>query len=221
MVITSNANYLVKLSFYVTYLLLMTTATITIIEALRTKSPEVRHILNLETCISIVAAFFYSRFVEMLDKPTLDYAGINNIRYTDWLITTPLMLLALCLALSYNSKSHVKLYVYLLIIMLNFVMLWSGYMGEQKKIDKKLALVIGFGAFIGLFAIIWYQYVKNSNVLANWILFTFVVIVWGIYGLVYMASEKTKNIVYNTLDVIAKCFIGLFLWAYYTRVLVM
>ena len=45
-------NVYVKNSFMVTYVLLITTGTITIIEALRTQNPTIRHVLNLETCIS-------------------------------------------------------------------------------------------------------------------------------------------------------------------------
>ena len=53
-----NTDKMVENSFYLTYVFLMTTATITFIEAMRTKNKKVRHILNLETCISVVAAFF-------------------------------------------------------------------------------------------------------------------------------------------------------------------
>ena len=59
---------LVDNSFYITYVFLMTTATITFIEAMRTKDIKIRNILNLETCISVVAAFFYSKFVVDLEK---------------------------------------------------------------------------------------------------------------------------------------------------------
>ena len=38
----------VKFSFMITYTLLLTTATITFIEAMRTTNPNVRHVLNLE-----------------------------------------------------------------------------------------------------------------------------------------------------------------------------
>ena len=48
----------VKVSFYITYAFLLTTATVTFIEAMTNKDPGIRHILNLETCISVVAAFF-------------------------------------------------------------------------------------------------------------------------------------------------------------------
>ena len=54
---------LIDNSFYITYVFLMTTATITFIEAIRTKDIKIRNILNLETCISVVAAVFYSKFV--------------------------------------------------------------------------------------------------------------------------------------------------------------
>ena len=53
---------------------------------MRTSIPKVRHILNLETCISVVAAFFYSQFMERIkkSKDTIDYKKINVTRYTDW-----------------------------------------------------------------------------------------------------------------------------------------
>ena len=82
---------LVKNTFYITYAFLMTTATITFIEAIRTKDLKIRNILNLETCISVVAAFFCSKFVADLDK-NIDYEQINTTRYVDWAITTPIML---------------------------------------------------------------------------------------------------------------------------------
>jgi hypothetical protein len=47
MLTISNKN-VVHSSFYITYAFLMTTATITFIESIRTKNEKVRHILNLE-----------------------------------------------------------------------------------------------------------------------------------------------------------------------------
>ena len=41
-------------SFMITYIILLTTGTITFIEALRTNSPQIRHIFNLETAISVI-----------------------------------------------------------------------------------------------------------------------------------------------------------------------
>ena len=106
------ADHYVKMTFYITYVFLLTTGTITFIEAMRTNDSKVRHILNLETCISVVAAFFYSKFVSDIEdknknsKP-LNYKDIVVQRYTDWMITTPIMLLVLVLALAYNTKTTV------------------------------------------------------------------------------------------------------------------
>ena len=59
----AKVNDIVPFSFMIVYSILMTTATITLIEALRTNDESVRHVMNLETCISIVAGYYYSIFV--------------------------------------------------------------------------------------------------------------------------------------------------------------
>ena len=115
-------------TFHLTYVVLLTTATITIIEALRTANPMVRHILNLETCISIIAAYFYSVFLEKIKGP-YTWPEITKIRYLDWSITTPFMLLALCLAMTYNVGMHLNLSLILTIVCLNYLMLGVGYLG--------------------------------------------------------------------------------------------
>ena len=117
----NNLN-LTNFSFYTTYVFLMTTATITFIEAMRTNIPEIRNILNLETCVSIVAAFFYSKFVKMIeDKKTnnkITYKEINDLRYLDWSITTPLLLIKVYLksspcAQAIPSSSNFPIFLYL------------------------------------------------------------------------------------------------------------
>jgi len=88
----------VPFSFYLTYILLLTTATITFIEALRTKIPMVQHIMNLETCISLVGGYFYSVFNDKIKRmKEIKWKEITQLRYIDWAITTPFMLLALSL----------------------------------------------------------------------------------------------------------------------------
>ena len=59
-------------SFYITYIFLITTSVITFIEALRSPIPQVRHILNLETCISVIASYFYGLFIEQINKAKKD-----------------------------------------------------------------------------------------------------------------------------------------------------
>jgi len=112
--ILPQRNQYVKMSFMITYILLLTTATITFIEAMRTKDPAIRHIFNLETCISIVAGYFYSLFVSKIDEAEknntpLNWNEMTVFRYIDWAITTPMMLLALSVVLGYNAKVNVNM----------------------------------------------------------------------------------------------------------------
>ena len=154
---------LVRYSFYITYAFLMTTATVTFIEAIRTKDIKIRNILNLETCISIVAAFFYGVFIKKINDEGLNYKEINLNRYLDWAITTPIMLLVLVLAFAYNNKQKVTLTSYLIILLLNYGMLLSGYLGENNVFDKLQANMIGFTFFGGLYYYIYKSLFSNVS----------------------------------------------------------
>jgi bacteriorhodopsin len=215
--IEHDKNYFLKNTFYVTYTLLLTTAVITFIEALRTPNPKIRHILNLETCISCVAGYFYSVFLTKINDKNLNWKSITETRYIDWSITTPMMLLALCLVLSMNVNKGVQLKIIGSVILLNYVMLYFGYLGEIKTINRIYATIFGFVAFFLMFLIIYFNYVKPKYSLANYILFGMYLCVWSLYGIVYLFDEETKNSITNMLDLTSKCLIGLGLWIYYTN----
>ena len=223
----SNSNLkLINNSFYLTYVFLITTGTITFIEAIRTKVPEIRNILNLETCISIIAAYFYGEFVKKLnenkDKEQVDYKKINETRYLDWSITTPIMLLVLVLAFLYNSKGgRLNFFTFLLILFLNYGMLYFGYLGEQNVMERNKANIIGFIFFFALYFFIYITFLHNNYNFDNIILYLTFLILWSIYGVLYFYDEVTKNVGYNVLDLFSKCFVGIFFWAYYTKVFVL
>ena len=197
----------------------MTTATITFIEAIRTKDIKIRNILNLETCISVVAAFFYSKFVVDLEKQEeVDYEKLNKMRYTDWAITTPIMLLVLVLAFLYNTKKGaLPISNYVIILLLNYGMLGFGYLGELGTLSKMNANIIGFGFFAGLYGYMYYKYLYKQYNFDNLLLYLVFFILWSFYGIVYFADEVTKNVSYNILDLLSKCFVGIFFWAYFTK----
>ena len=217
---------IVNNSFYLTYVFLITTGTITFIEAIRTKVPEIRNILNLETCISIIAAYFYGEFVKKLnenkDKEQVDYKKINETRYLDWSITTPIMLLVLVLAFLYNSKGgRLNFFTFLLILFLNYGMLYFGYLGEQNVMERNKANIIGFIFFFALYFFIYITFLHNNYNFDNLILYLTFLILWTMYGVLYFYDEVTKNVGYNVLDLFSKCFVGIFFWAYYTKVFVL
>ena len=210
---------LVRNTFYITYAFLITTATVTFIEAMRTADPKIRHILNLETVISIVAGYFYTVFMKKIENKEIDYKEINLTRYVDWAITTPVMLLVLCLVFVYNNKTKLTAGFYLIVLILNYVMLGFGYMGENKIISKKMGWIIGSIAFIVLYGLLYVTFIHRQNIFDNKIIFWAFLIFWSGYGLSYNLDEETKNISYNILDLFSKCFVGIFFWAYLTKVI--
>ena len=166
----------------------MTTGTICFIEALRNPVPQIRHIMNLETCISVVAGYFYGVFVDKLNKVEkeqkenldekeglnenqkndqneeieLPYEKINDMRYTDWAISTPLMLLVLCLVLGMENKHIVNFWTFMLILLFNFLMLASGYIGELGYLTTIQANFIGFIFFFLMYGTIWNVYMTSK-----------------------------------------------------------
>ena len=219
-------QYYVKFSFSITYIFLLTTATITFIEAMRTTLPHVRHVLNLETAISLIASYFYSVFLEKIktyekDDREINWSDISNTRYIDWAMTTPLMLIALTLVLSQNIGKSITLSVIVTIVALNFIMLYFGYLGENMQMEKTTAMLLGFVAFFGMFFLIFTEYLLPKYKLSNYIIYSIFISIWSLYGIFYMLKETYKNIGMNILDCLAKCCFGLGLWAYYSKIIVL
>ena len=238
----------VKNSFYFTYVFLITTGTITFIEALRNPVPQIRHIMNLETCISIVAGYFYGLFLDVINKSEdniiiketqetqqqinqlennstsfldLPIEKINNMRYSDWIISTPLMLLVLSLVLGYENKIDVHFSSFSLILFFNFLMLGFGYVGEIDLLNRTLANFIGFIFFFLTYGTIWKLFMRGPKVTKqSKIIFWLYLGLWSLYGVFYQTNEKTKMIGYNILDLLAKAFVGLFFWLYLTKTVI-
>jgi len=230
-------------SFYITYIFLITTSVITFIEALRSPIPQVRHILNLETCISVIASYFYGLFIEQINKTKKDeaikdeaikdesikdenidsvddlpLAKINNMRYSDWVITTPFMLLALSMLLGYENKIQVKFKPYLLVLFFNLLMLGFGYSGEIGLLHRTLANFIGFIFFFLTFGTIWKLFMTGLKVTyQSKFIFWLYVGLWSLYGVFYQTNEATKLIGYNMLDLTTKALVGILFWLYLTK----
>jgi bacteriorhodopsin len=238
-------------SFYITYVFLLTTTAITLIEALRSPVPQIRHIMNIETCISIVASYFYGLFIEEINKAqnlynvkddnkdnnnniidnivntdsaiikplsVIPIEKINNMRYIDWSITTPFMLLVLSMVLGYENKVIVKFSPFVLTMFLNFAMLAFGYSGEIGLLNKNIAGFMGFIFFFLTYGAIWKLFMTGSKItVQSKFIFWVFLGTWSLYGLFYYTNEATKLIGYNILDLISKAFVGIFFWLYLTK----
>ena len=223
---------LVKSSFYFTYIFLITTGTICFIEALRNPVPQIRHIMNLETCISVVAGYFYGLFVEKINNAEkeakenqdekndseMPLEKINDMRYTDWAISTPLMLLVLCMVLGMENKKVVNFMPFVLILAFNFLMLGSGYIGELGKLPTTIANIVGFVFFILMYGTIWKVYMSGTKqTKQSQVIFWLFVVLWALYGVFYQMPQLTKIFGYNILDLVSKAFVGIFFWFYLTK----
>jgi bacteriorhodopsin len=147
-----------------------------------------------------------------------------SVRYFDWFITTPTMLLTTIIYFKYqeyiekNIESPLKFWEFLkahkknilTIIISNFLMLLFGYLGEIKVIDMTTSLTLGFIFFGITFNTIYENYAKNS--IESKKLFNFILIVWGLYGIAAMLNPVNKNNMFNILDIFAKNFFGLYLF---------
>lgn len=204
-----------KNTFYTSYLVLFGYTIITLIEAIRTPSVLIRHIMNIETAISLVAGMVYSFFNEEIKKPGVDLKKITQIRYVDWSITTPLILLVILLF--YNGENAIDYKTYLAVIGLNAGMLYSGYLGETGAVHKMTGGIAGF-VFFGLMLALFYSCCIPGK--ASPVVFYVFALIWTLYGVAYyIEDEENKNISYNVLDVIAKALFGVVLWSYYGKVL--
>ena len=50
------------------------------------------------------------------------------------------------------------------------------------------------------------------------LIFTCFFVLWSFYGVFYTMENEFRNVGYNILDLLSKCFVGIFFWAYYAKV---
>jgi len=176
-----------------------------------------KEILAIENIVQIIEFTFYLYIASY----NTDVNRMGSIRYIDWFVTTPTMLFTTIVYMEYNNVKNkgelldVKKFIHLnkmkmyKIFINNFFMLVCGLLVELDIINMYLGISIGFYFFYQTFKII-HTYTKNYII--NDRLYTFLVIVWGLYGFAAMLSNKNKNISYNLLDLVAKNFYGLYIY---------
>jgi hypothetical protein len=144
-------------------------------------------------------------------------------RYLDWTITTPTMLVNLILFLIYLNKKKThetndldmftllkdNSSVIVPVLLLNWTMLFFGYLGEKGVLSAFTSTSLGFIPFMIYYYMIYVNYVTTTN--NGYLLFWYFFIFWGLYGIVALFPYYTKNIFYNILDLFAKNFFGIFL----------
>ena len=179
----------------------------------------IKELLFVEFFVQIIEFVFYSWMI-------INFNTIKNItptRYFDWFFTTPTMLVTLALFLVYLKEkeenniiqdSYIQLFtkhaeMLTLVIILNWLMLLAGYLGEQRVFSFYNAAILGFIPFGLMFYLIYSNYAHYTS--EGNTLFWWFVGIWSLYGLASIMSYKIKNVMYNILDLFSKNFFGFFL----------
>jgi bacteriorhodopsin len=178
----------------------------------------IRQLLALEVAVQFVEGLFYIWLV-------YNIANVSNItpkRYIDWAITTPTMLITLVFYLIYSyhrekgNTSKLDFFTLLTehssnityILLLNWLMLFFGYLGEANILPTTMGVILGFIPFLLYYLIIYINYVRNQT---GFNMFMYFFVFWSLYGVVAILPYYIKNACYNILDLFAKNFFGLFL----------
>jgi bacteriorhodopsin len=176
-------------------------------------------VLLMETFVQFVEFIFYAWLVSNLNNVP---DNITILRYIDWNITTPIMLISTILYMKYNTlkeknkrKTTEEILnedkdIILRITLYNFLMLMFGLLGELNYLSRYISFTAGFIFFYLSFKEIYVNYVNNNELNIN--LFNFLFIVWSLYGVAALFNFELKNISYNFLDIISKNFYGLFIF---------
>jgi len=213
-----------KYFFYVTLILSILVQFITgVIEiaAMFIKVPSaynlIRQLLLLEVSVQVIEGLFYGWLA-------FNFNTIKNItpkRYIDWAITTPTMLIVLIGYLIYLDKRSTdetdgleffsllkeNSSVIIPVLLLNWLMLFFGYLGEMNILTPLVGILVGFIPFLLYYYKIFINYVSIQGQYLFWYFFIF----WSFYGVVAILPYYIKNAFYNILDLFAKNFFGLFL----------
>ena len=213
--VKEHTSYVLETTFKVTQVFLVCAAIITFIGAVQTTDKKLRIIFGLESFISAIAAYFYSIFVNRFTGKKIKWAELAIVRYKDWSITTPIMLFVLALVLGFDYSKTIHIISILTVIIMDYLMLYFGYLGEMNKMDKWSACLWGFIPFIIMFYIMYYVFLLPNSSNKKNILFGFFVIMWSLYGNVYILNDNTKNILLNVFDAITKGGVGLGLYAHF------
>lgn len=194
---------------YFTYLfaaiVLIVAAVIFFVEALRTTSIVYRAALTVETFVALVAGFIYYKFILCNDCPS----QITSYRYLDWFITTPFLILALLIVLHGESEEPFPWDAFALVVALDFLMLFAGFLAQRGCVPKFLGWLVGSAALIGLLGVIFVRFDAGDNAL-----FWFFAVVWILYGIVFYLPDPYQDVAFNILDVVAKGGFGLITWAF-------
>ena len=217
-----DAKYLFYITLVISIIIQIVTGIIDI-GAFFIKVPSMYSIIRQLLILELVVQFFEGTFYVWLAYNFTKVLNVTPKRYIDWVITTPTMLITLMIYLIYlnkkveNKTNELEFFtllkdnsnVIIPVVVLNWLMLLFGYLGEMRIIPVLLGVFLGFIPFLIYYYLIYVNYVTQNS--SGYLLFWYFFFFWSLYGFVAVLPYYIKNSFYNILDLFAKNFFGIFL----------
>jgi bacteriorhodopsin len=165
-------------------------------------SKEANKQLQLAGFVTMIAAAHY--YLMIVGKDVITY------RYFDWVFTTPILLIDLCLFVGiYDVRIISELVFY------NMLMLGGGYLGEIGMVPLYVSNIVGFIPFILIYKKIkeTLKNKKNKKNNENNNIVNGFFGLWSLYGINQLNPyRRSRSLVYNGLDFITKGAFALYLY---------
>lgn len=161
--------------------------------------------LQLAAFVTTIASMHYYLM-------TLNKENIVQYRYLDWVFTTPILLIDLCLILDIKqSRFFIEILGY------NTLMLLVGYLGELGILSMTTSTIGGFIPFVILFYRVYSKINEQNNTKKErqqkLNILNIFILLWSLYGINHLyKNELYKNGFYNILDLITKGLFALYIF---------
>jgi len=213
----------VAISFWIISMAMVAATVFFIVERDRV-SAKWKTSLTISALVTLIAAvhYFYMRDVWMETG-----ASPTELRYIDWLLTVPLLMVEFYFILAAVTTVSVGIFWRLLIG--TVVMLIGGYVGETNVDMQTTGFIVGMIGWLYILYEIFAGEASKANAssgsaacqTAFGALRLIVTVGWAIYPLGYFLGYLTAggtdlatvNIVYNLADFVNKIAFGLIIWA--------
>ena len=179
---------------------------------LPSKFAFLKQMMLLEVFVQFIEGSFYVYWFN-------NFTNILNVtptRYFDWVITTPTMLVNLIFYLIFlqklddNTSEQMNFFelfnqeinTIIPVLLLNWLMLLFGYLGEISVIPVLLGVLLGFIPFLIYYYMIYDKYALLSE--DGYKIFMYFFIFWSLYGVVYKMNLKTKNYTLIFIEITTK-----------------
>lgn len=161
---------------------------------------------------AMVNAVAFVHYLYMRNRRSLGIKDVTAVRYSDWFITTPLMLAEI----SSLWKSDIGTGSYGLAVTANLLMLACGFHAQQLRLkgaNWRPYWAGGAALLIVLFGAMSKQHSEAKADKEQKKAGSVFLGIWALYGLAFLLEGEARETAYSVLDIIAKGGLGVYVGA--------